>query len=147
MKGPAALFTIVLALAVISLAPLAGARADEREEGPREIEKCQTINQSGSYRLVNDLTFSATSGGTCLLVTVDFVTIDLAGFTITGPGVFPPVSTAIAAMPPSGGQLVGIVVRNGSISNFAQGQTSPRLRARSLRGCASSVGLLVPALG
>lgn len=74
MRRPSAVFTIALALGAIILAPLAGARADGREEGPREIERCQTIDKPGSYKLVNDLTFSATTG-TCLTITADSVTI------------------------------------------------------------------------
>jgi hypothetical protein len=88
MRRPAAFFPIALALAAITLAPVAGARADGREEGPFEVEKCQTIDMPGSYKLVNDLTFTATTG-TCLLITADFVTIDLAGFTISRAGGFP----------------------------------------------------------
>ena len=101
------------------LLPSAGARADAREEGPREIEKCQTISKPGSYRLVNDLTFTLTTG-TCLAIAASSVTIDLAGFTISGPGFSVSGPTAIAAQP-SSGNLQGIVVRNGSISGFTDG--------------------------
>ena len=123
MRKPAALFVIALALGAMILAPLAGARADGREEGPFEIEKCQTIDKPGSYKLVNNLTLSAIPG-TCLLITADFVTIDLAGFTITGPGIaspFGPGSVAIMAPFSSSGSPAGIAVRNGSISNFNVG--------------------------
>jgi hypothetical protein len=104
MRRPAALFPIALALGAISLAPAAGAR----EQGPTEIEKCQTIRQSGSYRLVNNLTAT----GDCLVIDADFVTVDLAGFTISGTG-----GRGISSTPP----LVhhqGIAVRNGSISGL-----------------------------
>ena len=117
MRRPAAFVPIVLALGAIILAPLAGARADGREEGLREIEKCQTIDQPGSYRLVNDLTFSGTTG-TCLAITADSVTIDLAGFTITGPG--PSLSNNTSAIA-AGNDRTGIAVRNGSISGFDNG--------------------------
>jgi hypothetical protein len=118
MRRPAAFFPIALALAAITLAPVAGARADGREEGPFEVEKCRTIDKPGSYKLVNDLTFTATTG-TCLLITADFVTIDLAGFTISRAGGFPgfPGPTAIAARV----QIGGITVRNGSIAGFGTG--------------------------
>jgi hypothetical protein len=100
------------------LAPWVTAQAqDAREEGPREIEKCQTIDKPGSYKLVNNLTFSATTGA-CLPITASFVTIDLAGFTMTGNGI---ATEAIVATPPSGQVLDGIAVRNGSISGFAGG--------------------------
>jgi hypothetical protein len=123
MRGPAAFFPIVLALGAIILAPRASAQAqDSREEGRREIEKCQTISQPGSYKLVRNLTFTGPVGGTCLSITASFVTIDLAGFTISGPVVpgpgFPfPATTAIAA----GDNITGIGVRNGSISGFSVG--------------------------
>jgi hypothetical protein len=116
MIRSAALFPIALALGAIILAPRGdGAQAqDAREEGPREIEKCQTISNPGSYKLVNDLAFSAPTG-TCLDITASSVTIDLAGFTISGPGqVLGITATAIAA----GGETRGITVRNGSISRF-----------------------------
>jgi hypothetical protein len=85
MRRPAALFPIALALGAIILAPRAGAQEQGwRAEGPIEIEKCQTISKSGSYKLVNNFTFTGTTG-TCLSITADFVTIDLGGFTISGP--------------------------------------------------------------
>jgi len=110
---------IVLALGAIILVPDALAQ-DGREEGPFEIDKCQTISQPGSYRLVNNFNFTDLTG-TCLAITANFVTIDLAGFTITGP--LPSglrTATAIAAQS-SSGNLQGIAVRNGSISNFVSG--------------------------
>jgi hypothetical protein len=112
MKRPAALFPIVLALGAIILSPRGGAQAqDAREEGPTEIEKCRTISKPGSYKLVNNLV--ATSGD-CLVITADFVTIDLAGFTISG--------TTNGLLPAGirGTSLQGIAVRNGSISGFVE---------------------------
>jgi hypothetical protein len=119
MRKPAPVFTIALALGTISLVPMARAQGqDFQEEGPRAIEKCQTIDKPGSYRLVQDITFAGTTG-VCLLITGDFVTIDLVGFTVNGPGL-PGITTAIAVQPSSSG-LQGIAVRNGSISNFTVG--------------------------
>jgi hypothetical protein len=108
-------FPIVLALGAIILAPGGGAQArDGREEGPTEIEKCQTISQSGSYKLVNNIT-APFNNVNCLAITADFVTIDLAGFAIIGgPNTF----NGVAATPRSG-RLRGIAVRNGSIQDFA----------------------------
>jgi hypothetical protein len=86
------------------LAQLRGPRSDSpraprastgREEGgPFEIENCQRISRPGSYKLIKNLTFNGPSGSACLSITANFVTIDLAGFTITGtspvgPGPFP----------------------------------------------------------
>src|SRR6202023_4089786 len=77
-----AAFPIALALGAIILVPRAGAQAQVAREGPTEIEKCKTISQPGSYKLVNNLTFKGTTGN-CLEITANFVTIDLAGFTIS----------------------------------------------------------------
>jgi hypothetical protein len=50
-------------------------------------------------------------------ITASFVTIDLAGFTISGPGDPLGLATAIATE----GETSGITVRNGSISGFGTG--------------------------
>jgi len=118
MRRPtSSVFTTALALGVMMLLASASARADGREEGPTEIEKCQTIDKPGSYKLVRDITFAATFG-TCLPITASDVTIDLAGFTISGPG---GVATAIGASPSQGQVVDRIAVRNGSISGFNVG--------------------------
>ena len=109
MRRPATLFPIALALGAMVLAPGAGAR----EEGPTEIERCQTISQPGSYRLVNNLTAT----GDCLLINADFVTIDLAGFAMIGQN----SGTAIRIGPTPQSARRGIAVRNGTISDFSQG--------------------------
>jgi hypothetical protein len=113
MRRPAAFFAIVLALAAVIFTSPGGAQAQDAREGPREIEKCRTISKPGSYKLVNDIapTPSTSTNGDCLVITASFVTIDLGGFTISGG------TTGIVAAP-SSGQLQGIAVRNGSISNF-----------------------------
>jgi hypothetical protein len=84
-----------------------------REEGPIEIEKCQTLNQPGSYKLVRNL--SAPSGAkNCLVVGADFVTIDLAGFTISGT-TSPQFTFGVTI---DGFVVQGVAVRNGTISGF-----------------------------
>jgi hypothetical protein len=121
MRRPAALFPIVLALGAIILAPRVGAQThDAREEGPTEIEKCRTIDKPGSYKLVKNLTGPLDANGDCLVITTGNVTINLAGFTISGPNSGSTRTTAIVTMPPSG-RLQGIAVRNGSISGFSTG--------------------------
>jgi hypothetical protein len=114
MRTPARVF---LALGVIIFAPVTGAKAqDAREEGPFEIEKCQTISQSGSYKLVNNLTFTGSSGA-CLMITASGVTLDLAGFTISAHTSGFATTTAIL----TSGDLRGIAVQNGSLSGFQTG--------------------------
>jgi hypothetical protein len=102
MKRLVALFPIALALGAIAIAPGAGARE------PIKIKVCQTISEPGSYELANNLAGSSVD---CLVITANGVTIDLAGFMISGG------RRSIVATP-SSGQLPGIVVRNGSISGF-----------------------------
>jgi hypothetical protein len=101
MRQPTALFPIALALGATILVPGPGARA-----APIAITACQTISQPGSYVLANNLTGS----GDCLVIITSFVTINLAGFSISaslgGTGI----------LVTSGTRLQGIAVRNGSIT-------------------------------
>ena len=98
-------FPIALALGATILVPGPGAQA-----APTAITACQTITQPGSYVLANDLTSTSAD---CLVITTSFVTINLAGFSIS---VGLP-RTAILAT--SGTPLQGIAVRNGSITASA----------------------------
>jgi hypothetical protein len=99
---------ITLAATLASLP--AGAQAQDAREGPIEIDKCQTISQPGSYKLVNNLTATGSAGSVCLSITANSVMIDLAGFMIaSGESVF--LWAAIEA----GNNTSGITVRNGSI--------------------------------
>jgi hypothetical protein len=107
MRKPAAVFTIAVALGAIIFVPGADARA------PTKIKACQTISQPGSYELGDNLV--PTGFVDCLVITADGVTVDLAGFSISGsPTAFG--RTAILAQVVS-----GIAVRNGYISNFDTG--------------------------
>jgi|SRR6516162_572347 len=119
MERSSALFPIALAVVgAVMPAPWASAQAqDFREEGSIEIEKCQTIDKPGSYKLVKNLTFTGSSGA-CLMITASGVTLDLAGFTISGRANPPFIeSTAILGS----GDLRGIAVQNGSVSGFQIG--------------------------
>jgi hypothetical protein len=105
MKRSAALSPIALALGAMTVVPGAGA------QGPTLITACQTISQGGSYELANSLVNPI---GSCLVITTDDVTIDLAGF---GIGVDPRRGgKAIVALPSTSGLLFGLAVRNGSIA-------------------------------
>ncbi|MCI0468303.1 MAG: hypothetical protein L0Y57_15105, partial [Beijerinckiaceae bacterium] len=72
------------------------------------IDKCQTIAQPGTYKLVRNLTAAA---GNCLVVTGSAITIDLDGFTITGNA----NGDAITDGPGATGSQRAITVRNGHI--------------------------------
>jgi len=134
VKAPAAFFPIVFALGAMMLAPEAGA-----QQGPTAIDKCQTIFHPGSYKLVTDL---VSTGGNCLVIAANNVTIDLAGFSISGNG----TGAGVSAI---GGDLLrGIAVRNGSIANFdvevlleaADGSIVEGLRLSGLRPLPAALG-------
>ena len=71
------------------------------------ITKCQTITTPGLHVLVNNLV----TQGTCIVIASDFVTLELAGFTIRGNG------TGMAITDGNTGRK-GITVRNGVVTNF-----------------------------
>jgi hypothetical protein len=129
-------------LVVVGLGILpAGAYAeDDRQEGPIAIDKCQTISQPGSYKLVNNLTFKGSSGA-CLMITASGVTIDLVGFTISGPGTQSNTTMGTVGILASG-DLSGIAVQNGSISGFQSGVDLCALTIPTFPAC-SATGSLV----
>jgi hypothetical protein len=125
-----------------------GAQAQSAREGPIEIEKCQTIGKPGSYKLVKNL--AARANADCLVIITGFVTIDLAGFSISSGG----GDTTGAGIKTSGspGQFPGITVRNGSISNFHDGvefeaSAGPIIEGLSITGFSSDRGSGIDALG
>jgi hypothetical protein len=89
-----------VALAVALVSPPAWA-------DPTVITACQTISQPGAYVLANDIG-SGTEGADCLTITVSNVTIDLAGFSVSGPehGIIARAGSQV---------LQGITVRNRSV--------------------------------
>ena len=99
------LFTFALSIAA---SPALTAAANEATP----ITQCMPITQSGSFVLANNL-FIANSD--CLAIRAEFVTIDLAGFLIVGNGLVAGIFNR------SGSSPRGIVVRNGTISNFTFG--------------------------
>ena len=127
MRRPAALYPIVIAVgALMALAQGAGGEEqDGREQGPIKIKKCQVINQSGSYVLANNLSGQSPANNNCLFITASFVTIDLAGFTISGNG----------AGISSSQQSEGIAVRNGTIVGGFGGVAHFLVQALLLRKC------------
>jgi hypothetical protein len=99
---------ITLAATLASL-PAGAQERGVREEGPIALDRCQTISQPGSYKLVNNLTATGSAGSVCLSITANFVTIDLAGFMIAGG------ESVFWAAIEAGNNTSGITVRNGSI--------------------------------
>ena len=106
------------------------------DRGPGEIKRCQRIDQPGSYKLVNNLK----AAGDCLVIATEGVTIDLAGFTVTGDG----TGTAIRGPRAPEGTIPAIrtVVRNGDISKFARAIDLSGTVER-VRATANGAGLFV----
>jgi len=78
--------------------------------GPTRLNSCTTIVSSGSYILDRDLT----AAGDCLLIHAHYVTVDLAGFTISGNGTGRGIYDG-------GVSRRGIAIRNGTITSFQTG--------------------------
>lgn len=102
-------------LTASTLPPLAHAQEAE----PSPISQCQSITKPGAYRLATNVTF--TGSGTCLSIKTSNVTLDLAGFTISGPVTPPGNSSVNAVAVGSSPSTVGVAVRNGSITGFGAG--------------------------
>jgi parallel beta-helix repeat protein len=97
--------TFVLLAVVMSACLNQAASAQEGTvDSAKPINTCTTITQPGSYWVVNNITIatsnvqtdSATGALACIVITADFVTLDLGGHTLFGP---------------AGGRLNGIGVR------------------------------------
>jgi hypothetical protein len=82
-------------------------------DGIQTIGNCRTVDKPGAYVLAKNL--QAT--GDCLVITSSFVTLDLAGYVITGNG----AGTGITGC--AGGQLgpSDITIRNGNVTHFNTG--------------------------
>jgi parallel beta-helix repeat protein len=114
------LLLAALLLLTISLAGNAVAAG-----GIQSIGNCTIIDKPGSYVLANDITATArdlkTFGGSelaCILIIADFVTLDLDGYTIVGPG----SGFGIYVNAPLGSPgRAGVHVRNGAVTGFERG--------------------------
>ncbi len=124
MKGTKALGPAVMLFLVLG-APLPDALA-----GVTSVTSCVTITKSGSYLVSQVLKHN----GDCIKVQADFVTLDLGGFSITGNG-------SGNAITDNGSGRQGIVVRNGTISNFSNAinfQASSGSRIEGIRAIGNS---------
>jgi hypothetical protein len=111
---------LTLTLTVLVVALLLGsypAVPAEADHTTNRIHSCRTIDQSGSYVL--DRNLEAT--GDCLVVATSHVTIDLAGYTISGNGSGNGIRTYDDPATPGIEQFEAITVRDGSITGFLRG--------------------------
>jgi hypothetical protein len=150
MRRSRASFAVAFVFAALSNAHWACA------QGPQAIDHCQTIDQPGSYVLVKPIGLGGVpvpfplKHDDCLVIANDFVTIDLAGFPITGRGPGAPVGAGIAddgAFPRR-----AIAVRNGTISGFSSGlgisfNNAPGAIVEEVRAVGNHVGIAVVGSG
>jgi len=78
---------------------------------PTPIAGCTTITKSGSYQLDRSIT---SSGGDCIVIKAENVTLDLDGQTILG-------KFTGSGITDDGLSRTGIIVRNGVVSQFQTG--------------------------
>jgi hypothetical protein len=115
---------------MVPISLLALVAVSPAQAAPTQITACGTISQPGSYVLAQNL--SPFGGGDCLVIAIpipatfgapsNFVTIDLAGFMITGDGTGTGIIRGIA--PRLGNptlNITEITVRNGTITGFHSG--------------------------
>ena len=112
--------TMFVLFAVFSIAGVTLPRKAQAQAGPQPITGCTRIIQPGSYVVVNNIKAVANLTQTdwgipgCLVIAADFVTLDLGGFTLFGPGngVY-----AVGVITGSYGYR-GATVRSGEVTNF-----------------------------
>lgn len=94
---------------IIAIAFLFAALSAHAQFGVREIHAPVTITNSGSYKLVRNITY----GITPIVIAADDVTLDLNGFRLVSFGFFPPFGPALLQQP----GYRNLTVRNGSLSS------------------------------
>jgi len=116
-KPTFAVVTAVLALGLGAYETGANAAPPEFAlAGPIKIKQCQIIDESGSYRLVDNLPGAGgfLDSGNCIEVTVGDVVLDLAGQTISGStGIITAIGILI-----EGSALTNVEVHNGTVRDF-----------------------------
>jgi hypothetical protein len=114
-----ALFCILVLLTFVTV----GTSNAQSESGTQSITSCTVIDKPGSYQLAkgviatqNSLKTRSGSVPSCILIVADFVTLDLRGYTISGPDAG-----------------FGIYVHGGTASHVANGALT-QLRQRGCQG-------------
>src|SRR6266851_3739620 len=110
-------------LVTIMVALVIGSNAwGQTADGIQSISGCRLIDKPGSYALAKNIAARQQDlrsvGPSCILIVADFVTLDLRGYTLTGPG----SGFGIYSTANSSGQYPSAThVSNGSVTNFGRG--------------------------
>lgn len=135
---------LACAAAMLALATSAGA-----VDGVIEINQAKvlagngfpySITNAGSYRLTSNLSVSGSHDGIDVLASG--VTIDLNGFSISGPG----VGTSTDGIATGGAVFTGLTVKNGTITSFTRGlnlATGPGATVSNIHVNGDGWGILV----
>jgi len=82
--------------------------------GPTDVKRCGTISSPGSYVLAGNIASSNLAvTGNCIYINADNVTLDFAGFAMSGDG----TGTGVFI------EATGVTLRNGTITGFSAGIT------------------------
>lgn len=134
-------FATTFALAIVGAVAAAGA-------APTQINACGTVSSPGSYVLSQSINATAAAAD-CLVITADFVTIDLAGHGIFGAGFVQPKNA------PADGIVItskAVTIRNGVVTGFLRGVHVTGLRAQAatidqMRVAKNDFGILASGAG
>lgn len=107
-----------LSVFIGAIAIVAGLTSATAWAAPTRINSCQTISSQGSYVLTRSLNATALVGD-YLYITADFVTINLNGFIIAGPGFLGGVPSGHGIATDLG--VSNTTVRNGTVIGFNYG--------------------------
>ena len=118
-----AVFTFVILLTVP-----AWAQNQDTQGAVQSIGACTVMDKPGSYALTRNITARQSdlkhigNDSACILILADFVSLDLRGYTITGPGTGDHDGYGIMITTNAGGKSpIAAYVRNGCITNFNRG--------------------------
>jgi hypothetical protein len=126
---------VAVGLGTFATEAMAAPQNEQAQNGPETIFDCMVIDEEGSYVLANNLPSPGgsllTSAGTggiandddCLVLTIDKVSINGSGFTITGPGEFS--GTSGDGIRANFNSIQHATIRNVTITGFHDGIELP----------------------
>jgi len=111
MRDPRAFRSFAMVLFALMIhAGILGARPVLAAGGAVKLTSCTTISKAGTYILGVNINRT----GDCFKIQADLVILDLDGLSLTGKG-------SGAGITANGNNVQGVVIRNGMITNFAEG--------------------------
>lgn len=139
----------------IVLAVPAWAQNQDSQGTGQSIYSCTIIDKPGSYVLAKNITVRQSdlkhirTESACILIFADFVSLDLQGRTITGPGADIYAFGIYSTAPASGSAPVATQIRNGSATKFDRGISLEGVghTVEGVRVAANNAGIQMDAVG